>query len=570
MKHGLFASPAAGPRERRLVKAFWLAALLAGILHAWSFRNAMWEGTMSYLDISAAFLDHGWRMLVNSQWSPLYPFLLSLALRALRPAPYWEFPAVHLMDFLIYAGALLCFHFFLAQLARYHRLRAQALALTGDIHLPPASWILLGYSLFLWSSSVLIMRLPAGAADMCVAGFVYLAAGLLLRIRMGLAGWGTFGLLGVVLAFGYFSKAAMFPMAFVFLGAAAFSSGSPRAAAPCVLLAASLFLSISAPFLAALSRAEGHPTFGEAGKFAYAWMVNGVPFVHWQGEPAGSGTPLHPTRKISASPPIYEFASPIQATYPPWVGQPYWLAGLVVRIDRDHQSRALLGNAKVYFNLFLRQGALLACFLTLCLFSGRGRMLLRDIAAEWPLLIPALAALTMYAVVYVEWRYVGAYLVLLWLGAFSGLRLPGSPNNRRLLSCFTVAIASLIGAEIAGLAFYDWSANARTQQSHPHWQVAQALHAMGVAPGDRVALIGLGRDAFWARLARVRIVSELPRESAEEFWAASDEVRSRALRAFASTGAKALVAENIPHYASTAGWRRLANSSCYARFLTPP
>ncbi|HYM13721.1 MAG TPA: hypothetical protein VEU62_23480, partial [Bryobacterales bacterium] len=85
--------------------------------------------------------------------------------------------------------------------------------------------------------------------------------------------------------------------------------------------------------------------------------------------------------------------------------------------------------------------------------------------------------------------------------------------------------------------------------------------------GDQVALIGAGTEAFWARLARVRIIAEMPIEDAGYFWAAGEPVRSRAIQMFRSTGAKAIVAESLPPYASAPGWQRLGHTGYYVYLL---
>lgn len=44
---------------------------------------------------------------------------------------------------------------------------------------------------------------------------------------------------------------------------------------------------------------------------------------------------------------------------------------------------------------------------------------------------------------------------------------------------------------------------------NPHWEVARQLTLLGVQAGDRVAAVGHHLLYFWARSARVRIVSEV-------------------------------------------------------------
>ena len=48
---------------------------------------------------------------------------------------------------------------------------------------------------------------------------------------------------------------------------------------------------VCAPFLWALHKIKGRWTFGDTGPLAYAWIIDDIaPHIHWQGEPAGSGT----------------------------------------------------------------------------------------------------------------------------------------------------------------------------------------------------------------------------------------------------------------------------------------
>jgi hypothetical protein len=78
-----------------------------------------------------------------------------------------------------------------------------------------------------------------------------------------------------------------------------------------------------------------------------------------------------------------------------------------------------------------------------------------------------------------------------------------------------------------------------------------------------VAVIGYGVGSFWARLARVQIVAEMLGWQADDFWLGDSALQSDVLQAFANTGAEAIVAENVPSYASLTGWHRIGNTSYY-------
>ena len=88
---------------------------------------------------------------------------------------------------------------------------------------------------------------------------------------------------------------------------------------------------------------------------------------------------------------------------------------------------------------------------------------------------------------------------------------------------------------------------------------------MGVQAGDTIATVGSAFSAYWARLARVQIVAELPDE--QGFWDAAPSVQSRIIKAFADTGVKAIVAQTAPGYAPTIGWQRLRNTHYHAYLL---
>jgi hypothetical protein len=89
-----------------------------------------------------AFFHHNWHMAVNAYWSPLYPWIQGLFLRLLKPSAYWEYPAVHLVNFLIYIGALASFEFFLSAIVKLHRNLAEGPV--SAVGLPEWAWYLLG------------------------------------------------------------------------------------------------------------------------------------------------------------------------------------------------------------------------------------------------------------------------------------------------------------------------------------------------------------------------------------------------------------------------------------------
>jgi hypothetical protein len=75
-----------------------------------------------------------------------------------------------------------------------------------------------------------------------------------------------------------------------------------------------------------------------------------------------------------------------------------------------------------------------------------------------------------------------------------------------------------------------------------------------------VGFIGHSYTAFWARLARLRIVADMPSQHAARFWGADGERQWAVLRAFAATGATAVVSQSAPREGIPPGWIRVGDT----------
>ncbi len=82
-------------------------------------------------------------------------------------------------------------------------------------------------------------------------------------------------------------------------------------------------------------------------------------------------------------------------------------------------------------------------------------------------------------------------------------------------------------------------------------------------------MIGYAFDSYWARLARVKIVAEMPGASADSFWVGDRAYQDRAVAAFAAAGVKAIVAESVPEHATLPGWRQISNTNYYLYTVKP-
>jgi hypothetical protein len=433
------------------------------------------------------------------------------------------------------------------------------------VNLPERAWWILGYSLFIWTSLILIGT-KLVTPDMCVAAFVYLASGLLLRIRGGTARWRTFALFGAMLGFGYLAKAVMFPLAFVFLAVAMSSCGSTWKAEPRILISTLIFLLIASPLIVSLSRAKGRLTFGDSARVNYEIYVDGVDWCI----PSGNGL-THPVKKIFESPPTYEFGEPIGGTYPLWYDTSYWHEGIKPRFDLKGQLQAIKDALFLYYFTFFSQFTQLnvsAGFLMLFAVGAQRSLRLNTGAAVWPLLILALSALGLYSLVHVEFRFIGAFVCLLWLGAFSLVRLPAAQDSSRLITGVIIAIAATTCLSVV------WWMSRRDPQNGPaYWKAARALSESGIRAGDKVAVVGsyepVGEGgAYLARLARIQIVAQI--NQPDRFWTADSSNQSRVIEAIARTGAKAILTlPEPPHSTPESPWQRLGKTNYYALLLNP-
>ena len=543
-------------KTRRLLTALWVASILLAALLCWFGRHSMNPDGVTYMDIADAYRLGHWKAALNSYRSPLYSWILVPALALTQDSPDAEFSSVHAVNFLVFLVALFCFHFLLTGVIGIHP------------HLAFPNWAMMGaaYALFLWST-LTVITLELVTPDLCVAAAVYAATGMLLRIRKGDDRWAIFFVLGLFLGIGYLIKAALLALAPLMAILCVAAIGKARQAIPRVMIMAVGFVIVAAPWVYALSSAEGRFTFGDAGALAYGYMVQEVPMLHWRGGPLGSGVPAHPDRQIYRRPNAYEFASPISGTYPPSYDYSYWAEGIKVRPQVGTHLRRVAKSLREYFTFFdERLSGVISIVVLLWLVGRRGLSSLGSLAQEWRILIPALYGFALYGQVWVDWRYLGAYLTLFWMGILCALRIPEFERKDQVTGAAAVAIMVVLGCHLCDFSY------TKIRQSDPmleHLEVVSSLRALQIGPGSPVASIGDANIAFWARLARVRIVAEIPLDvwdlavrepeisDVDIFWAASAEERAAVMRKLAETGAKVAIARDVPPGPAGSGWQRI-------------
>lgn len=560
------------------LKVVCISAILAlGVIQAWSARHsASSEDTITYLDIGDAYWRGDWPNAINGQWSPAYSWILGLIMRVFSPGIYWEFPAVKAINFTIFGLTTACFEFFLRQLRLFYAERRYAFAVT-ETH-----WWLLGYALFAWFS-LKWMTVSSDTPDMLASAFVLLSVAMLLQIEKRRHPWLCFSIIGFLLSLGYLSKAIIFPLSFfcIAVGFAAilnFRRENFYRALLSTLAAIAVFAATSSPFILALSHFKGRFTYSEVGKLNYVWLVNPGSFIvpdrHWQGGPDGFGSPAHSTRLILEAPAVYEFASPIAGTYPPWFDPSYWFEGIKFKFDVRRQVVVLLKNVQFYLVTFLAAGVF--GYFVLISLTGNKLGSFWEMRRNWRLLLPAAVGLAAYAVdtdlelnyfsEQPDTRYIGVFIVLLFAGAFASVRLPRTFEAKALMSGFTIATIVGVGSVLCFSVLLQ--AKASLAAGPLYAQVAEGLRESGLSTGAPVAHLGI-KQYWWARLARIRIIAEVP--SVEEYWISNESDRQKVLSKLRETGAEAVVQGpslnptfTVPKSVMTSeGWQEIRNTGVY-------
>jgi 4-amino-4-deoxy-L-arabinose transferase-like glycosyltransferase len=570
-EHNTQTSSAAVTADRgvlsRIRMWFGLATGILALLQFLATRNQVNVDGISYIDMANNYLRSGSHALINGQWSPLYPWLIAALASLVRPSPYWEFTVLHAVNLIACLIAFLAFDWLMREVIENQR----ELAAPDYIPLPAPTFVVIGYTLFLWYSLKLI-SIRESSPDMLMSVFVFLAVAMTLRVKRTSGTWLQMCGLGVILGLGYLVKAPMFPLAFVFLAIAFWVIRRKRHCILKSILALAVFLAICAPLIIGLSRSEHRFTFGDSARLNILWNIDHAgPLWYWQTLGASGGKFEHPPERIFQSPPVYKFDAPLPGTQPAWYDPSYWSQGAVPKLLPSVQLSVLIANLGIYKDmLFSEEVALLAALVFLVLLAGVARSI-PCIATQWPILVPGVVALIMYALILIEVRYVAVFLALLWIALFAGVRFPRLADAERFGKAVATTIAIAVGLPVILTVYSDARAGLR-HPAFPAWQVAKELHASGVGRGDKVARIGGTFAADWAHLLRTEVVAEIPRYQAVHFWSASPASQSQIMDVIHNTGAKAVVAEQIPPtevFTPFSGWKKVGNTDYYVFVFAP-
>lgn len=515
---------------------------------------------IAYLDMGDAYLRGDWSTAIRTHWSPLYAWVLAATSRLTRPPPALEFPEVHLVNFGVYCLALAAFTFLLREIVASPRTMN-----ADELGVCDRAWMALGYALFGWCT-LQYTPLDLVTPDVLVSALVYAICGVMLRARRRTQlRWAA--MLGALLGLAYLAKTPMLALAPVFLAASALvlSDASRRTAH---LAVASLAMSsVAVPFILVLSTANGRLTAGDSAALNYLWHIDDAPLVHWQGGPPPMGQPLHHSQLVLDRPPVYAFEAPFPVTYAPWYAPEYWFVGATPFVRLGAQVQAIYAGLQVYSRMVVDLSVVLAVLGVVL--SMHRRPWSRRWSGPWlALMAPAVAALCMYSLVLVEARYVAPFVVLLVLALLMLVRLPKSGWSATLLTN-AVLLMVLVQVLQIGSIVADPAGSLVSQIRQgalfvpdDNAQVALALRSpsAGVEPQAAVATGDRGFNAYWARLARVRIVAEVSGFDGPGILEADPQARDATQQALLAQDVRAVVARGWPALTGDPRWQRVGDT----------
>ena len=541
------------------------ASVLLGLVHSWMSRYAMNPDGMSYLDLGDSFFQRNWAHAINAWWSPLYPWVVGNVLGILKPSMKWEFPVVHAVNFAIFLLALLAFRYLLYTFLAYSRAASsQESAIRIKNALPDWALVLLGYSIFWWIA-LEVQSLYSVGPDLLVVACFCLVVAMLMRLRPG-AKLVQFANIGAVLGISYWAKTVMFPLGLVVLAGAYLSRRSTQGWARGIALATLIFWCICAPLIFMLSVQKGRFTFGDSGRGNYAWFVSPRTSPrNWQGEEPGSGRPVHPTRQLLKSPPVFEFDGPVVGTYPPWTDPTYWNEGLTPHFELKPQLEVLKSTVPGEANLLLRKRPeLVLCVLILGLLSGS--LWLVALRELWVFIALPAVGMAFYLPLVVNARYLGGFVLVLFLVSLSAVRF--RTEDERVVRIVVVATFLMMALATAQYTMrvmnHSIPVGEGPSSTEEDLQVAERLRELGITPGTKVAVIGDGSGAYWARLAHLRIVAEIMdrNRGSVQFWRSPESMQRHVYELFQCAHARLAVASCASsHPYQLKGWKELPGTS---------
>jgi multisubunit Na+/H+ antiporter MnhF subunit len=580
----------ASPLSTLLRRFFPVYCVLAALV---TFGYALYDSyqidgdAVAYMDIGDYLRAHQWAGIVNGYWHPMYPALLALGHALFHATLATELRAYCFVNFGIFLLGMAAVVWFTD-------------AISGSrSEVRGSSYLLDRYAMRYLGLALLVIasqrELSLGKVrpDALLQAFLLFALAALLRhLATGRLRYAA--LMGAALGCAYLTKSFAFVVALLSIAVlAAFRrlwlKHKAARVVPAALVAFVCFAAVAGPYVAALSHRHGRFDFGDSGSLNYAWLVGGTEKMHLQPymtSQFGSAEVhlKHPERELLRSPQVLSYAELPYGTYPDWFDATYWNDQIKphfrVRDDLPHAARNCLLVGRYLLN---HPEALLLLALLLVLGARVTPGGKPGANAFW--LVPLLLGVVIwgiYAMVNTEERYLTVAYLAIVLSVFAMLRTPEMESRISNLPSLASALVLLLALLAAGeslrtvledrrqLALLGYPGGWYSAKMN---DAAQSLSEMGVRPGDSVACVGTVacvRDPYWARLAGVRVLTEIYDKDTPLYpFLANLPNRELAIATVRGQGAKVLVgdfglarvSDSDPFFRN---WRQLDNTTLYA------
>src|ERR1019366_9012625 len=248
-------------------------------------------------------------------------------------------------------------------------------------------------------------------------------------------------------------------------------------------------------------------------------------------------------------------------------------------------------NIDIVFHHFVRNAARILLYFTgpriwlfgvfFLLFFCDPSASVRGVFRYWYLIVPSISVFAAYSLTFAEFRYMPAWLLMVWASVLAGLRLRPSLASPPIAKSIAISVAVVIVASMAN-GLYGQCKSVRHDDATVQYSIAEGLTRLGVRHGDKVGAIGFDNDAHWAYLDGLMIVAEIRTGSVCDFWNASAADKSDMLRRFAQAGARAIITNGGHSFKSTSrdapfdfaacshpdsGWHKIGDTEDYVSFV---
>jgi len=546
--------------RQRLRLVFRAIVIGLAVGKIWATRYVIDPDGTAYADVAREWLRGDWTHALNAYWSPLYIWLYTAALAVFSPSVHWQFPLLHIIALAGFIVAFAAWEWLFSEWELWQGVSSHRVL--TDVA---------GYCVVAWAGLRLTGLGWFNSADVVVMALLLAATAILVRVRRGVATNRDFVFLGIALGAGFLAKTAfstVIPM-FLVVIAVLLRSWTDRR----IVITTVTALSIAAPFVAAISIANGRFTMGDSGQLNYSWQVTGMSVEGYKENAHFPGAEIqHPIRVLMDRPRVLSFEQHLVGTLPVHSDVSWWCAGYPVRFDRARQLMIIQSNIR--FSVFAFRCP--AIFLVLiCLPFGALEMTKR-FGKAWFVWAPALAFAATYCLVFSDYRYLAGSYALIGFALIAAAWKVRLPRRTELFSTWAIPLLSvlLMGGMFRHMIpqFFGDITGSRVPLEYSNVEIAENMKRHGLKPGDRVATIGASLTAAHVGLEKAQIVAMVPERilhddtrpgrpleftfaRTDDFWRSSPQDKLHVFEAFRSVGTKWVFADCVPNWADTSGWQ---------------